>query len=292
MHALRGQLFQFWSTSPSVEAITQRIKQMEWENSCGKQLQGCTKGIKTFSSGRTCGKPNQKQNASVLIFSRYVTYICSLWWGYSILAQLWSYQAISSRPCRNHQGPSPHGVLATLSAVTTFRYCCCCRGRGCCCSCRSPNPQTLNFPWATKVNNEKAAKFTSIVVESPTGRQLIHNWSCCLASGDWSWATVAPEIRKGCHWPGALMPHSARQQAKPICLVLLSMHYPAQSLWQSMFPKAMKCCRQTSESAQPNPIIPKPKPKPYPSIPKPWTPYIAVSCTSRRNVFWSFSKQQ
>ena len=96
--------------------------------------------------GELAETPNQKQNASVLIFSRYVTYICSLWWGYSILAQLWSYQAISSRPCRNHQGPSPHGVLATLSAVTIFRYCCCRRGRGCCCSCGSPNLQTLSFP--------------------------------------------------------------------------------------------------------------------------------------------------
>jgi hypothetical protein len=47
--------------------------------------------------GELAGTPNQKQNASVLIYSRYVTYICSVWWGYSILAQLWSYQAISSR---------------------------------------------------------------------------------------------------------------------------------------------------------------------------------------------------
>ena len=85
----------------------------------GKQLQGCTKAIKTFSSGRTCGNAKPEAKCKCLNFlpicHLHLLRVMRLFYPCATLI-------LSShiKPCRNHQGPSPHGVLATLSAVIIF----------------------------------------------------------------------------------------------------------------------------------------------------------------------------
>ena len=108
MHVLRGQLFQFWSASPSVEAIN-----------CGKRLR-CTKTIRTFSALRlTCRYLQEHQTRSkIQCRSPSFLLVCRLHFLHGMtLFYPWATLILSSRPHRNYQGPSRHGVLATFSLL-------------------------------------------------------------------------------------------------------------------------------------------------------------------------------